>query len=343
MDNRTLINPPGGERTQVVPPAGDRTQVVSPPASGDRTQMGVALTCPVCDTQNAGGTEWCGECGFRLDAAPGETPSPDQARPPAQLTDERGNAYPLYPGVSTLGRQDTTVLIQDPTVSRRHARITLDEGGLRIEDLDSSNGTTVDGERLNPGEPKAIHDGATIQVGSVSLKLEVNEAISQAAEEGPPSETSDAPLEDPELLGAAVEIEREALHGQAGDASYVEESLIEDGTEEVIPEEGALVGPRLLLPDGTAFDLPDGATTVGRRNTNDLVLPDAYTSGAHAQVIREGNAVRVVDQDSTNGTFVNGNRLPPGEPTTLSDGDVIRFGQTEATLSLPNETADSGG
>ena len=69
---------------------------------------------------------------------------------------------------TVLGRdRGLGVRIDDTTVSRRHARIVIDEKGATIEDLGSKNGTFVSG-RAAEG-PVPLRDGDEIQVGSVFL------------------------------------------------------------------------------------------------------------------------------------------------------------------------------
>lgn len=60
-------------------------------------------------------------------------------------------------------------VIEDDTVSRRHVRFGLSEGTLFAEDLNSLNGTVVDGEPLKPFEPFGLKPGAVILLGEVRL------------------------------------------------------------------------------------------------------------------------------------------------------------------------------
>ena len=58
----------------------------------------------------------------------------------------------------TLGREDVDVLMDAPMVSRRHAVVRPVDGGLEIDDLGSTNGTWVNGERIEgvtPPSPRA--------------------------------------------------------------------------------------------------------------------------------------------------------------------------------------------
>lgn len=83
--------------------------------------------------------------------------------------------------------------------------------------------------------------------------------------------------------------------------------------------------PRLAREDGTSWSVPVGEAVVGRDASAGLALADETTvSRRHATLRRDGDAVFVRDEGSTNGTFVNGARLD-GE-VELRPGDSVQFG-----------------
>lgn len=59
--------------------------------------------------------------------------------------------------------------LADPYASSQHARIFFQDGGIFIEDLDSTNGTFVNGIRVL--DPLALEDGAQIQIGQTILEF----------------------------------------------------------------------------------------------------------------------------------------------------------------------------
>jgi DNA-binding winged helix-turn-helix (wHTH) protein len=80
----------------------------------------------------------------------------------------RSREFALEEGENVLGRDPgVSVFLDDPNVSRRHARIVIGGGGAVIEDLQSKNGTFVRGARI--GAPSRIADGDKIRLGSVPL------------------------------------------------------------------------------------------------------------------------------------------------------------------------------
>ena len=81
--------------------------------------------------------------------------------------------YPLYNGENLIGRAlDARVVLADGTISRRHAVITVHEGGNAcvIRDLQSKNGTFVGGRLLGP-EPVVVPDRAQIEFGGVVTSI----------------------------------------------------------------------------------------------------------------------------------------------------------------------------
>ena len=65
---------------------------------------------------------------------------------------------------------------------------------------------------------------------------------------------------------------------------------------------------------------------LGRSAEADLVLEDPYASDFHARLVFQAGEVRLQDLGSTNGTFVNGERM--AAPMSLRRGDQIKVGQT---------------
>lgn len=118
----------------------------------------------------------------------------------------------------------------------------------------------------------------------------------------------------------------------SADESTAEESN-EDEKEEIIPQK---VYPKVTLKDVKSNDfkvLPlSGQTTIGRRSTNDLVLTDTTVSGLHCMIITEEDKIFIQDMNSTNGTYLNGERI--FEKTQLHKGDTLILGKQEFTISL---------
>jgi putative peptide zinc metalloprotease protein len=127
------------------------------------------VLCPHCRRQvTRGGTGFCGSCGAPLGDA-GE---------PLELVLAGGERMPLVEDVLIGRSAGATLRLDDPSVSRTHARIRTGNGGVRIEDAGSSHGTWVDGARLT-GQ-LALRDGARIRIGDQELTVERRRASAEA-------------------------------------------------------------------------------------------------------------------------------------------------------------------
>ena len=89
--------------------------------------------------------------------------------------------------------------------------------------------------------------------------------------------------------------------------------------------------PDGFLKAGERFPLRP-LTTFGRAPTNTVVLPDTYVSFEHATLTLRGGRWWLQDQQSANGTLLNGHAIK--EPTVITAGDIIGIGQTQLRLEL---------
>jgi hypothetical protein len=91
-----------------------------------------------------------------------------------------------------IGREDTDLTIDDVELSRRHAVVRRHASRLQVEDLGSTNGTYVDGTRIQ--EPTILGGGAEIQIGTTKLVVEgVLPAGRDAAEPETPASRASEP------------------------------------------------------------------------------------------------------------------------------------------------------
>ena len=93
-------------------------------------------------------------------------------------------------------------------------------------------------------------------------------------------------------------------------------------------------------PNGqTALELSPYPYTIGRAPDNQLIVNDVRVSSHHAQIRPEGQDYEIIDLGSSNGTFVNEQKLVPQVPRVLSINDHIRVGAT--TFVFEAETISS--
>jgi hypothetical protein len=87
-----------------------------------------------------------------------------------EITDgpNRGNKFNV-PLPCTIGRRDADIRVRDMTVSRRHASLESSGGRIIFKDLDSTNGSMVNGKPVKEIE---LSDGDIIQIGNTTLKIQ---------------------------------------------------------------------------------------------------------------------------------------------------------------------------
>ncbi|MBN2549620.1 MAG: DUF11 domain-containing protein [Anaerolineales bacterium] len=105
----------------------------------------------------------------------------------------------------------------------------------------------------------------------------------------------------------------------------------------------------ILLPDKTvrSYRMKSSGMTIGRSPENDIILEFTGISRRHAQVIFDGQSYQVSDLDSTNGTFLENERLAANTPHVWQPGENLRIGeiwlrlerstQGQTTTAIPAE------
>lgn len=213
-------------------------------------------------------------------------------------------------GTLTIGRADENDLVLvEGGVSRSHARLTAQGDGLVVEDLGSSNGTFVDGMKVEG--PTPVAGKAVLALGSYELRLK-NPAAYRGA-----SPQALVPVKTHSLPPGQVGAQRAGLKR---------------------PAPGPAGGPRLVGVQGNLerreFALA-GKVLVGRVEEAQLLLDDESVSRRHAEVEVRGKRVVVKDLGSANGTHVNGTAITL--ECELKPGDVVQFG------AVPLVYDDGGG
>jgi len=107
---------------------------------------------------------------FRAGPAAKAGPSTKRAAVPSLLlVAETGKKVRLFPGTTVLGRgSDCDIVLRAADISKRHCQITLQPGQASIEDLDSANGTYVNGE---PIERCELRDGDRVSIAEHTFRV----------------------------------------------------------------------------------------------------------------------------------------------------------------------------
>jgi pSer/pThr/pTyr-binding forkhead associated (FHA) protein len=87
---------------------------------------------------------------------------------------------------------------------------------------------------------------------------------------------------------------------------------------------------------GRSFDLAGERTTVGRVEDNAFQIAEPSVSSRHCEILLRGEEIVVKDLNSTNGTFINGEKI---SESVLKPGQTLRLGNVELKLDVPGAPA----
>ena len=233
------------------------------------------------------------------------------------LTD--GREYAVAGTSLVFGRDASCdVVVAGKDVSRRHAEIMQTPKGYLIVDS-STNGTSVNDTRIEGQRLLARAD--VITIGEEKFRFYADTAAAPPNPPPPsPGPTASAPSAVPPAKGEKL---RETVHGVPAAPRPSGAPLAS-----FIVRGGALKGQR--------FSVKTPVVNIGRADYNDVVLPDESVSTTHAKLQRREGVWILVDLDSTNGTFVDGDQIK-GE-AALAPGATLRFGD----VTLVFEPTDDG-
>jgi hypothetical protein len=100
------------------------------------------------------------------------------------------------------------------------------------------------------------------------------------------------------------------------------------------PRHVAAGTPTLVIRDKDnreeVYEIPNGITLIGRSPENDIILLESKISRRHARITRDSQGCTLEDLGSSNGTWLNGERLPGNKPYPLRENDTLKLGETVA-------------
>ncbi|MEM9623746.1 MAG: FHA domain-containing protein [Pseudomonadota bacterium] len=218
-----------------------------------------------------------------------------------RLPDGTHQRHDLH-GPTVLGRDaDCDIVLDHELISRRHLQVRVASNHVEIQDLNSANGTVLNGRP-------------------------VSEGIAYAADEI--------------FLDPFRVVLRGGEHTQADDASHLERtqikaeqdgdtSMFDDSPHTEIVGESFQVAYLVDISDMSRdqrYALVDSEYTLGRHADSDIVLADSSISKSHAMLKVQTGHWYIEDLDSSNGVLVNGTMV---RRAPLTQGDRIKLGRAE--------------
>ncbi len=255
--------------------------------------------------------------------------------------DRAGEVFNLREGRTVIGRQVGDIALSDREVSSIHAIISYERNTWFVMDLGSTNGVYVNNQ-LSP--ESELRDGVEIRLGQTRMLFMGGKGEDEPAATVPVEPLGDAEEATHDIPGLALgpaATETVELAGQPEPPGMVarrqqdEEIQFGGALQETTGEHRGLSSFEVILEvvegadRGLVYRFNSETILLGRLNT-DLVVRDSDVSRRHAIVeVFEDNLVYIRDLGSTNGTFVNGQRISTAK---LKTGDQIKLGR--CTLSF---------
>lgn len=212
-----------------------------------------------------------------------------------------GKEWVLDQHTSHIGRDERAQvpLFGDPNVAPLHCSIVRQGDAYWLYDAGTPMGTYINGQRIGQAP---LMPGAIIQVGQFPLEFQLR-------------------------AGSAPARAAERMRGQPVPMMPVQQPMPVQPAPAPIPTPVVSPGPALVGVTGPAagsrFPIA-GAMDIGREAAG-IKLADTQASRLHARISMSPRGAMIEDLDSTNGTFVNGDRIRVRD---LMPGDEIRIGQS---------------
>lgn len=316
----------------------------TPVLHGDKIQIGPHELL-VVDPARAGHTKFFDSSAFEKFTPPAPSKPATQAVATGGrlvcLTD--GREYQVGAAL-VIGRDASSdVVVPGNEVSRRHAQIVATEQGFVLVDT-STNGSFVNGHRVEGS--CVLQRADVIRIGADEFRFYAEPAPAPAAraEAGgeaapppaaPPPAPTAAPPQEEAPTGAQQRLFN-TMFGAGGVPGGVTPpsgpvtpiSVMDAPIASLLVRSGSLKGKRLTVRTPVV--------NIGRGDYNDLVIPEASVSASHAKLQRREGIWVLTDLGSTNGTFVDGERVT--DETPLGPGAAIRFGEVTTLFESTDDT-----
>lgn len=223
-------------------------------------------------------------------------------------------------------------LFGDRTILPKHALIIRKDHSYEIRDL--GGGVILNGQAVSSA---ILNDGDRLQIGSYTLLFQMKEKV---ARKDVPVTVTPHPLpadvcpycgqkKDP-VTGAC------ACTPMAVSSGKVQQSLPQQRLPTSSkPSLSSMKTPKLVVIkgplQGEVYPITKEEFTIGRADDRDLKLLDRAVSRKHCKIVLEEDGYYIIDEGSTNGTFVGGMRIAREK---LKSGDVIQIGESRIKFEM---------
>ena len=208
---------------------------------------------------------------------------------------------------TTIGRNDmNTIHIDNLAVSSKHARVLMIGKKVILEDLGSTNGTTVNGKEASK---HILQHGDVIGVGKHTLTFIIQDGVDR------PMPAAEEPEDDMEKTMIISSAAREEMMGQSSSSTSASMML---GTIQFIS--GPLMGKNI--------DLKASLTSIGKGDGCKIKVKGLLVGKQAAVITRRPTGYHIAYVEGMSKVKVNGETVD-SSPRTLKDGDIIELSDTK--------------
>jgi ABC-type multidrug transport system ATPase subunit/pSer/pThr/pTyr-binding forkhead associated (FHA) protein len=215
-------------------------------------------------------------------------------------------------GHLVIGREASraSLVVAHPAVSSQHATVMLDR--MMVVDNGSTSGTYVGGQRIAANQPTPLDPNGFLTFGPVPVPVATLVSIAQAI----------------------------AASGQAGAPASVASPQVSPAPAPQQPQDGHGSAPRkhrTIIGELSLEQMASSVITIGRTPDNQIVVPHPQASARHAQIHNQGGQLFLEDKGSANGTFVRGQRIPPGQKVPIQNGEKVFIGPMPLVIHIAGQ------
>lgn len=209
----------------------------------------------------------------------------------------------------TIGRSNSVsdIAISNSTLSRKHAVIGISGDHFAIQDLDTTNGTQIDGSSISGPRGGILHDGAIVTLGDLNLtfQLRAQKSVTKQATQ--------------------QHLKHQDNKSRNGRRTELTLSGLDTGGKPI----QFSFSRTALLPNA---NLSNAICVIGRGLDNSFTIADSTVSRQHAAICLASNgSLTVCDLGSSNGTFVNNKRIG-SQAVPITTGNTLRLGKVKLSL-----------
>ncbi len=254
---------------------------------------------------------------FRTQFVVGQAAVPNAHPAIALMLLDRGALAPT-PGEITFGRDAARcqIVVHHKNVSGRHATFKLQP--LSVVDDGSTSGTWIGSVRLAPGQVHPLDANSLVAVGPVPVAMPVVQQLAAVIFGGAGAR--------PAAAGAVG-----AVGAGAGPAGAAVAAAAAQGAGPRKKHKTVIGQVQLGGATGVAFK------SIGRTEENDITIPHPQISSKHALLHKIQGQLFVEDRGSANGTYVRGQRIPPGQKVPVQSGEKIFIGPMPLLIQEQNQ------